>query len=199
MNFLSAHDLSQHAGAPQHATGRRAALGVLVGGTLATLGGCAGVDPSRYAQETPTLDLQRYFDGEVDAWGVFQDRSGVVRERFTVALKCAWQDNVGTLDERFLYADGRQERRVWTLRRSAQGHYTGTAADVIGEARGIASGNALNWRYTLALPVDGRTWHVDFDDWMFLVDNRVLLNRARMSKLGITLGEVLISFTRRGA
>jgi len=45
--------------------------------------------------------------------------------------------------------------------------------------------------------VDGRTWNVDFDDWMFLVDDRVMLNRAVMSKFGVRLGEVLLSFTRR--
>jgi hypothetical protein len=60
----------------------------------------------------------------------------------------------------------------------------------VGTAAGQTSGNALNWRYTMALPVDGRTWHVDFDDWMYLVDERVMLNRATMSKFGVRLGEV---------
>ena len=67
----------------------------------------------------------------------------------------------------------------------------------MGTAAGQTSGNALNWRYTMALPVDGRTWHVDFDDWMYLVDERVMLNRATMSKFGVRLGEVTLSFTRR--
>ena len=37
--------------------------------------------------------------------------------------------------------------------------------------------------------MDG-TWHVDMDDWMYLVDERVMLNRAVMSKFGVRLGEV---------
>ena len=68
---------------------------------------------------------------------------------------------------------------------------------MVGEAQGVSSGNALNWRYTLALNVDGTVWNVDFDDWMYLVDERVMLNRATMSKFGIRLGEVLLSFTKR--
>jgi len=32
---------------------------------------------------------------------------------------------------------------------------------------------------------------------MFLVDDRVLLNRATMSKFGVRLGEVTLSMTRR--
>ena len=99
--------------------------------------------------------------------------------------------------EDFLYSDGTKEKRIWTIRKWPGGRYTGTAADVVGEAQGQAAGNALNWRYVLALVVDGRTWNVDFDDWMFLVDDRVMLNRAVMSKFGVRLGEVLLSFTRR--
>jgi hypothetical protein len=33
---------------------------------------------------------------------------------------------------------------------------------------------------------------------MYLMDDRVMLNKARMSKWGIYLGEVTLSFTRRG-
>jgi hypothetical protein len=83
------------------------------------------------------------------------------------------------------------------VRRLPEGRWVGTAADVVGEAQGVSSGNALNWRYTLALNVDGTVWNVDFDDWMYLVDERVMLNRATMSKFGIRLGEVLLSFTKR--
>jgi hypothetical protein len=64
-------------------------------------------------------------------------------------------------------------------------------------ADGQTRGNAFNWRYTLALPVDGQVWHVQFDDWMYLFDDKVMLNKAAMSKFGIFLGEVTLSFTRR--
>jgi hypothetical protein len=112
-------------------------------------------------------------------------------------MNCRWEGDTGTLEEDFLYADGTRERRVWTLRRVAPDRYIGTASDVVGEAVGVIAGNAFNWRYTLALPIDGRTWHVDFDDWMFLIDDQVMLNRAVMSKFGIRLGEVTLSFTKR--
>jgi hypothetical protein len=76
------------------------------------------------------------------------------------------------------------------------GRYSGRADDVVGVAVGVAAGNALNWRYTLALPLDGRVVEVQFDDWMFLMDERVMLNKAAMSKFGIRLGEVTLAFTR---
>jgi len=177
---------------------RRARLGALALAAAATLAlaGCASPAPADYASQTPKLDLRQYFNGKLLAHGLVTDRGGKVLQRFTVQLTGTWQGDTGTLDEQFLYADGRREQRVWTLTRGADGRYTGRAADVLGEAVGQAAGNALNWRYTLLLPVDGRTWEVQFDDWMFLVDDQVMLNRAVMSKFGIRLGEVLLSFQR---
>ena len=160
------------------------------------LTGCAGPTTSDYASQTPVLDLRKYFNGKLLAHGIATDRGGKVLQRFTVQMTGTWQGDEGTLDEQFSYSDGRREQRIWKLSRQADGRYTGRAADVLGEARGQAAGNALNWRYTLLLPVDGRTWEIEFDDWMFQVDDQVMLNRAVMSKFGIRLGEVLLSFRR---
>jgi len=182
--------------------GRRAALRRLAAGGVAVaapvwLNGCAAPQVSEHALDKPVLDLRRYFNGVVDAWGLFTDRSGRVVKRFTVVMDCQWQGDEGVLDEAFTYSDGTTQRRVWRLKALPGGHYSGRADDVVGEARGQASGNAFRWAYTLALPVDGRVWEVQFDDWMFLMDERVMINRAEMSKWGIRLGEVTLAFTRR--
>ncbi len=153
--------------------------------------------PATYAQEEPKLDLQQYFNGTLDAHGIFQDRAGKVVKRFTVVMRASWQGDTGTLDEDFTYADGSKQRRVWTLRKTAPGRFIGTAPDVIGVAIGEVAGNALRWQYVLALPVDGTVYHVDFEDWMFLVDDKVMLNRAAMSKFGFSLGAVTLSFNKR--
>ena len=161
------------------------------------LTGCASPQVTDYAQERPLLELDRYFTGRVLAHGVFQKRNGAVARRFTVVMDCHWEGNQGVLDEAFTYSDGSTERRIWRLTKHADGRYTGRADDVVGEAQGQTSGNAFRWNYTLRLPVDGKEYEVQFDDWMFLVDDRVLLNRATMSKFGVTLGEVLLSFTKQ--
>ena len=175
---------------------RRHALLTLLAGT-AVLTGCANPQVTDYAQERPLLELDRYFTGRVLAHGVFQKRGGEVARRFTVVMDCHWEGNQGVLDEAFTYSDGTTERRIWRLTKHADGRYTGRADDVVGEAQGQTSGNAFRWNYTLRLPVDGKEYEVQFDDWMFLVDDRVMLNRATMSKFGVTLGEVLLSFTKQ--
>jgi hypothetical protein len=173
-----------------------AACAALLAAAVAPLAGCAGTPVTDYAGEKPVLDLARYFDGRVVAHGMFQDRGGHVVKRFVVTIDASWTGDRGVLDEQFRYSDGTTQRRVWTLVRHGDGVYTGTADDVVGQASGRTSGNAFRWSYTLRLPVDGRVYEVDFDDWMYLVDERVMLNRATMSKFGVRLGEVTLAFTR---
>lgn len=161
------------------------------------LGACASAPtPADYASESPKLDLRTYFNGPLTAYGLFTDRSGKVVRRFTVKMTGTWNGNQGVLDEDFTYSDGKKERRVWRLTDLGNGRYVGRADDVVGEAAGLAAGNALNWRYTLALNVDGRVIEVQFDDWMYLMDDRVMLNKAAMSKFGIHLGDVTLAFTK---
>ncbi len=176
-------------------TSRRRALAASV--AALALGACASApNPADYASETPKLDLRRYFNGPLTAYGVFTDRSGKVVRRFTVKMMCTWTGDQGVLDEDFTYSDGKKEKRVWRLVDLGNGRDRGRADDVIGEAVGTVAGNALNWRYTLALKVDERVINVQFDDWMYLIDERIMLNKAAMSKFGLYLGEVTLAFTK---
>jgi len=161
------------------------------------LAGCASQNLAGYAAEKPVLDLAQYFNGTVDAHGIFQDRSGQIVKRFTVVMDCRWTGNEGVLDELFTYSDGTTQRRIWRLTKHADGRYTGKADDVVGEAAGQTVGNAFRWQYTLSLPVDGTVYNVQLDDWMYLIDDRVMLNRATMSKFGVHLGDLTLSFTKR--
>ena len=169
--------------------------------STALLAGCASPQIVDYASEKPVLDMRQYFNGTIDAYGVFTDRSGKVVKRFTVVMDCKWTgppgQEVGVLDEAFTYSDGTKDRRVWTLKRGADGKYAGTAGDVLGQANGEEKGNTFRWGYTLNLPVDGKIIEVQFDDWMYLMTDKVMLNKATMSKFGFKLGEVTLSFVKR--
>jgi hypothetical protein len=45
--------------------------------------------------------------------------------------------------------------------------------------------------------VDGTTYHVDMDDWMYLVDDRTLGNRTVLTKFGLKMAEITIFFRKR--
>jgi hypothetical protein len=165
---------------------------------LLALAGC-GTAPqvSDYANEKPVFDLKKYFNGVVDGWGIFTDRSGKVVKRFLVTINCTWTGDDGVLDEDFVYGDGTKQKRIWRMKKLADGRYEGRADDVVGVGNGQQSGNAFRWGYTLSLPVDGTTYQVQFDDWMYQMDDHVVINKATMSKLGFTLGELVVNFKKR--
>jgi hypothetical protein len=176
---------------------RAAARAYVAVGLALCLSGCAGPEVSDYASEQPVFELQRYFNGQVLAQGMFSDRSGKVLRRFTVSMDCRWDGDVGTLDESFVYNDGERQHRVWHLSRQADGSFRGGADDVVGQALGAAAGSAFNWRYTLRLPVNGRVVEVQFDDWMHRIDSRTVINKAVLSKFGFRLGEVTLAFQKQ--
>ena len=163
----------------------------------ALLGGCAGVDVNSYQSEQPELRLEEYFNGKLDAWGMFQQRDGKVVKRFKVIVDARWEGDQGILDEQFTYSDGTNQHRIWRIEKTGPESYTGTADDVVGVASGKVAGNSLHWIYTLKLPVDDKVYEVEFDDWMFLQQDGVMINRSVMKKFGIRLGEVTLFFRKR--
>ena len=166
--------------------------------SAAVLTACGSVDVDHYAREKPELELSSFFHGTIDAWGIFQKRDGAVARRFHVVIEASWKSpQEGVLDERFTYSDGETQRRVWTLKRQPDGTWQGTADDVVGVAIGKVAGNALRWKYVMRLPVDGKEYLVDFDDWMWQLDDSSMMNRSVMSKFGIDLGEVTLFFKKR--
>ncbi len=163
---------------------------------LLVLAGCGSPQVQDYADTEPKLDLFSYFAGKTQAYGQFQDRSGAVKRRFSVDITGTVNDDVLTLDERFIYDDGEHEQRIWVIKRLDENLYSGTAGDVIGEAQGRSAGSVFTWRYTLDLPYKDSSIHVKFDDWMFLQPDGVMLNRAQVSKWGFKVGEVTLFFSK---
>ncbi len=168
-------------------------------GAIMILTGCSSVTIDDYKSTQPTLEIENYFSGKTKAWGVFQDRFGKVRRQFVVDIDGKWDKDKQTLTltEDFVYDDGEKEQRVWTITKTAENTYTGTAKNVVGMATGKSAGNAFNFKYTFNLPVQGDIWRVTFDDWMYLnPDGETLFNKATIKRFGITIGDVYIFFRK---
>jgi hypothetical protein len=148
--------------------------GLVLMGLLTFLSACTG-GPSldHYKGSTPPLNLQEYFTGPIKAWGVVQG-------------------DVGTLDEDFKYYDGETQLRTWTIKRIADNKYEGTAGDILGKADGEVNGGAMRWAYQMDLPVGDKTYKITFDDWMFLMNDGILINRSYLKKFGFTVAELTL-------
>ena len=53
------------------------------------LAGCASTSIEQYKDDQPALDPVSYLNGTLDAWGIFQGRSGEVKRRFYVEIVTA--------------------------------------------------------------------------------------------------------------
>ncbi|HSC68831.1 MAG TPA: DUF3833 family protein, partial [Cellvibrio sp.] len=85
-----------------------------------------------------------------------------------------------------------KQKRVWTIKKIADGSYEGTASDIIDKATGKAEGSAVHWNYVMDLPVKDTTYKIRFDDWMWLMNDGVLINRSYLKKFGFTVSELTI-------
>jgi hypothetical protein len=158
--------------------------------------GCSSVQVDDYADNKPVLDPQTFFDGQLSAHGVIKDRGGKVIRYFNVDIKAYWRDGIGTLEEDFVFDDGEQDRRVWTLTPSGKDRYIGTAGDVVGDGQVSIAGNSMFLDYVLRIPYGDGTLDLRIDDRMYLVSPDVLINESRMIKFGFDVGEILLVIRR---
>lgn len=150
-----------------------------------------------YSREQPVLKLDKFFQGELTAWGVMHDWKGKQTQRFTAQLCGSWQGNFGDLYEVFQFSDGRTDTRHWHLTQDNDGSVTGTAGDVVGVAKGQLAGNSLFWQYTLRVPYKGDTLDVDVKDWMYLIDSENVINRSKLKRFGIKVGELTLAIQQQ--
>ncbi|MEM6309989.1 MAG: DUF3833 family protein [Pseudomonadota bacterium] len=175
---------------------------LILAAAFALLAACTGKpsfdDPSLSDRK---LNLEEFFDGELVAYGQFQDVLGTVRRSFVVTIDGDWDGERLRLVEDFVYEDGSTEQRIWTLTKTRPDSWVGTAPGVIGQATGQEQDNRFNWVYTIDLPIpsatgETETMRVSFDDWMWLLSEDRLLNQAYVKRFGLDIGLVTISFEK---
>ena len=155
-----------------------------------------GID--RYKNIKPKLNLEEFFSGKLVAWGLFEDVFGIIRKKFTCNITGDFNYTTKTLTiiEDFIYDDGIKEKRVWKLNKIDNDIYEGKTENIVGVAKGYTRGNAFHWKYNFVLPLYGRKTKVKFNDYMYLQDSKVIINKAKMSKFGIKLGTVYLFFKK---
>ena len=162
--------------------------------------GCT-TDLSEYKQTQVSsvnqqFDIQTYFTGDLIAHGLVQNYADKVTRRFCVELRGTWEENTGTLAEKFYFDDGEISYRNWQLVKVTDGVYQGKAEDVVGVAEGKHQGFAFQFTYDLLLTLDEETYEVSMDDWMYQIDKYRVVNRTSMSKFSVTVANITIFFDK---
>ncbi len=161
-----------------------------------TLFSCSISNPKVYEKNSPKIDIRKYFNGKLEAYGVVKDWRGKITRRFYVTMTGKWQGNSGTLEESFIFDDGEKQGRTWKLDVSDDNNFVGSAGDVVGKAKGVQYGNALRMDYVLRTPVGKKTYDLTIEDWLYLIDEKHLINESKIKKFGLTVGYLTIGFSK---
>ena len=140
---------------------------------------------------------EEFFSGDLTASGMFIDRFGNIQKRFSAKVICEPANDGFVLNEHFTFDDGKTETRIWEIQRTSEKQYIGTTDDVRDRAKGTLTPIGLLWRYDFYLDLFGRRVLVNFNDKMIMQSADVVLNHATITKFGLKLGELFISFHRR--
>ena len=152
--------------------------------------------PKDFKDQKPRLIIEEYLSGNVKAWGILQNRSGKVTSQFSADLNGRWDGKELILDEKFIWNDGEIQTRQWKIDKIDEHNYEGTAEDVVGTAKGYSYGPAFKFEYVLLVPVKGREMKITFDDWIFMQNEKVAINRAKMTKFGIRVADLTVIFVK---
>jgi len=152
--------------------------------------------PEDFKGTEPTIKIEEYFNGKVKAWGLLQNRSGKVTRQFKADMFGKFEKGILTLEEDFYWTDGEKQKRTWKIEKLDDNNYKGSAPDVVGNAKGFQYGSAFKFEYDLLIPFKSKNIKVSFDDWIFKQDERVAINRAKLTKFGFKVGELTVFFLK---
>lgn len=170
---------------------------ILVFLTTILLTGCTAMKIEDFNNTKPEFIPQEYFNGKLRAYGLVKDRSGKITRTFKGTMVGSWDKNgIGTLDEYFVYDDGEEMKRVWTLKPTGAKKFIATANDIIGESPMIANGNTVMIDYVMRTPYKNSTIDLSVQDWLHLQDDGVIINHSKLKKFGFVVGEIVITIIK---
>jgi hypothetical protein len=170
----------------------------LVVAAAALLTGCSPALPvAHFATTDPAFDPVRFWTGHTHSWGVLENRDGAPTAVVTTDCTGEPEGADGLHMVQHLTIEGEPDQmRDWHMRRVGPHAFEATANDMVGTARGTASGRVFHWSWVLATRPGDSLRDVTMDQWMYLEDDGAMVNRTTITKLGITLAQVTEQFAR---
>jgi hypothetical protein len=170
----------------------RISAALLITTALSLMSACSSISVETYRDRQPAMLMETFFNGPLRAHGIVKNRSGEVIRTFNASIDASWNGTAGVLDEHFTFDDGEKQQRIWQLQKTGPGEYIATANDVIGESHIRVAGNSVFLNYTLEIDYKGKPLQLQIDDRMYLTSPKVMINESKMSKLGFTVGSLVL-------
>ncbi len=147
--------------------------------------------PEDYADHGPSFDIRQHLNGPLLCEGVIYGPMGRVSSRFVAEFFAEWDGDTGVMRETFHYDSGEVQNREWRLKVNDVGAIRAEADDLVGTGRGRQSGSSVKLEYNIRLTENAGGHVLSVVDWMYLLENGVIMNRSQFRKFGFKVGELV--------
>lgn len=145
---------------------------------------------AKFSQLEPVFDFRQHLNGPMTCNGMIFGPTGSVVSQFVADMHGEWDGTEGELREYYRYANGETEERIWQISLLKAGGYSMHAKDLIGVGSGQMRQSAACSRYRIRLGPKGGNLAVSAEDWMYLSEGGVILNRNKLKKFGVKVAEL---------
>lgn len=155
-----------------------------------------------FENTTPIYRPEDYLQGRLEGWGILERITGGLQQRFTVLAEGQWRPAASelTFTETWTFDDGHADTLKWRIRPLGEGRYEGDEPRLQGRAEGDQAGCAFHWRYTRDVPQkDGSSTTLDFRDWFYRIDERVVMVKGTAGRLGLPFATAHVLYRKLDA
>jgi hypothetical protein len=147
----------------------------------------------------PEFLPDEFFVGKLEGWAVFESLVGGLQKRATISATGEWDiaSQAVAFTETYTFDDGHTDTLNWSIRKVADGKYTGRESLLDGDADGEQAGCAFHWKYTRDAPqADGKNTKLNFDDWFYRIDDRACIVRGSAGRAGLPFAMAHVTYRR---
>jgi hypothetical protein len=148
---------------------------------------------------TPEFLPEEFFVGKLEGWAVFESLVGGLQKRATISAAGEWDiaSQAVAFAETYTFDDGHTDTLNWTIRKLADGKYTGRESLLDGDADGEQAGCAFHWKYTRDTPqAGGKNTKLNFDDWFYRIDDRACIVRGSAGRAGLPFATAHVTYRK---
>ena len=149
-------------------------------------------------ETAPKIDIKKFFNGDIEGFAITQDSAGKIIGTVQVKISGKWDENKGEIKQNFIYDSATKDSRIWLVTVNADGTFDAIGHDFTAPAQGKQIGNAAQMLYSLNLMDQGSKQAVRFEDKMYLVDEKSMIEISTYKKANGISGKTITSLKKIG-
>jgi hypothetical protein len=162
---------------------------------------CSSNKIDYYKDKKPTMDFKSFFNGKLVARGVYFNLKEQAESRFIMNSEGILKGNKMTLNQDITYLDRNNEKKHFNAYAMFNDQYPNSFIYkdemMVGEGVYEQQGNATHVSYDLKIErEDKSTIIVHCDDWLYLIDEKHAINKIKITKFGIHVGDIIMSIEK---